>query len=281
MEAGYGAEEQATRRSRKVQRLRRERDAEVLTRSAVEAELERAQRQQRAWAVGAEGERLVAATLETLAPYGWTALHDLHWPGRPQANIDHIAIGPGGVAVIDAKNWSGHVAVEAGTLRQNGYRRDREVEGAAQAAQAVAALFQPQHRSSVYAIICLASQEQTPTECPPGVVVAGRLQLAQLLLSLPTHFTPYDVADIGRHLGRKLGEEPEKVPVRVSRAPRASARSSGSRGKARWLDDLVTPPAEPRPRTRWGLLFELAVTAALLVGGLHVLSAVIGPLFSG
>ena len=275
MDAGWGAEEQATRRSRKVQRLRRERDAEVATRSVVEAELERAQRQQRAWAVGAEGERLVAATLETLAPYGWTALHDLHWPGRRLANIDHIAIGPGGVVVIDAKNWSGHVAVESGTLRQNGYRRDREVEGAAEATQAVAALFQPQHRSSVHAVICLAGQDQTPTLCEPGVVVTGRLQLAQLLLSLPTHFTPYDVADIGRRLGRTLGEEAERVPVRAARAPRASARPSRSRGRTRPLDDLVAPP-EPGPRTRWGCLLELAVAGALILVGLIILTAIGG-----
>ena len=279
MEAGWGAEEQATRRSRKVQRLRQERDADAAARSAVQAELERAQRQQRAWAVGAEGERQVAATLETLAPYGWTALHDLHWPGRPQANIDHIAIGPGGVAIIDAKNWSGHVAVESGTLRQNGYRRDREVEGAAQAAQAVAALFQPQHRQSVHAVICLAGQDQAPTVCGPGVVVAGRLQLAQLLLSLPTHFTPYDVADIGRHLGRRLGEEPERVPARAPRAPRTSARSSRSRRQTQWLDDIVAPP-EPGPRTRWGLVFQLAASVALVVGALVVLSNAVGPIFS-
>ena len=274
MEAGWGAEEQATRRSRKVQRLRQERDADAAARSAVEAELERARRQQRAWAVGAEGERLVAATLETLAPYGWTALHDLHWPGRPLANIDHIAIGPGGVVVIDAKNWSGHVAVESGTLRQNGYRRDREVEGAAQAAQAVAALFQPQHRQGVHAVICLAGQDQTPTVCEPGVVVAGRLQLAQLLLSLPTRFSPYDVADIGRHLGRTLGE-PARDGSPAARVPRTPAPSSRPRGKRLPLDAVVAPPARSE-RTRWGCLLELAVAGALIIVGLVILSALNG-----
>ncbi|WP_407923750.1 nuclease-related domain-containing protein [Arthrobacter cheniae] len=29
---------------------------------------------------------------------GWRMLHDVHWPGRPKANIDHIAVGPGGGA---------------------------------------------------------------------------------------------------------------------------------------------------------------------------------------
>lgn len=91
-----------------------------MVKSAVEAELERIQQAQRNWAQGAEGERQVAAALEPLRQFGWIALHDVHWPGRPQANIDHVAIGPGGVVVIDAKNWTGTVALANGTLRQNG-----------------------------------------------------------------------------------------------------------------------------------------------------------------
>ena len=80
---------------------------------------------------------------------GWQVLHDLHWPGRPFANIDHIVVGPGGVFVIDSKNWLGRIDVRDGVLRQNGYRRTEACDGAAQAAAAVAALLQPQHRSLV------------------------------------------------------------------------------------------------------------------------------------
>ena len=286
MEAGYGAEEQATRQSRKLERLRREHDADAATRSAVEAQLERVQRQQRAWSAGAEGERQVAATLETLAPYGWTALHDVHWPGRPLANIDHIAIGPGGVVVIDAKNWTGNVTLEGGTLRQNGYRREREVEGAAAAAAAVAALFQPQHRSGVRAAICLAGQEQAATACGPGVVVVGRLQLPSLLLSLPVRFSPYDVADIGRYLGQKLA-----APTTPARAPPTSAtagrppRPRRGRSGSRPLDVLVTPPRSPgrrRPggRSRPSLWWELVRAVVVIVAALVLLNMVSGTLFA-
>lgn len=287
MEAGYGAEEQATRQSRKLERLRRERDADAATRSAVEAQLERAQRQQRAWSAGAEGERQVAATLETLAPYGWTALHDVHWPGRPLANIDHIAIGPGGVVVIDAKNWTGSVTLEGGTLRQNGYRREREVEGAATAAAAVAALFQPQHRSGVRAAICLTGQDQAPTACGPGVVVVGRLQLPALLMSLPVRFSPYDVADIGRYLGQKLAAP--TIPARAHPTPSATAgrppRPRRGRSGSRPLDVLVTPPRSPGRRgpgrrsrlSLWGELFRAVL---LIVAALVLLNMVSGTLFA-
>jgi len=266
MDAGYGAEEQATRRSHKLERLRRERDADASTRSAVEAELERVQKQQRAWSAGAEGERQVATTLATLAPYGWTALHDVHWPGRPQANIDHIAIGPGGVVIIDAKNWTGDVILEGGMLRQNGYRRDREVDGAAQAAAAVTVLFQPQHRSGVRAAICLAGQDQAPTSCGPGVLVVGRLQLPSLLMSLPLRFSPYDVADVGRYLAQELGgpKSPDLTSTAALTTPPRSPRSRG-RGFARPRPASTPVTRRPARRSRnarpkpkpWGQLFRL------------------------
>ncbi|HJQ41669.1 MAG TPA: nuclease-related domain-containing protein, partial [Jatrophihabitantaceae bacterium] len=59
----------------------------------------------RAWATGAEGERRVALAFEAA---GIVALHDRRIP-RSQANIDHIAISPSGVFVVDAKRYAGLV----------------------------------------------------------------------------------------------------------------------------------------------------------------------------
>lgn len=63
---------------------------------------------QRAWKQGAAGERAVAKRLAKLEPKGVLALHDRRVPGS-RANIDHIAVSPAGVFVIDAKRWSGKV----------------------------------------------------------------------------------------------------------------------------------------------------------------------------
>lgn len=222
MDAGYGAEEQASRRARRAAERRRDLAANEAVGSAAEAELERLLREQRMWAQGAEGERQVASALEPLAQFGWLAAHDLHWPGRPFANIDHIAVGPGGVFVIDAKNWTGNVTISNGLLRQNGYSRERELESVAQAAAAVTALLAPQHRASVRAVICLAAQEQEPVTVGPGVTVVGRHQLAAWLVTLPARLTPYDVADLGRHFQRTL--------TRVGDAP--AGGHAGTRGRA-------------------------------------------------
>ena len=73
-----------------------------------------------AWKVGAEGEARVAEVLAQ-AP-GVEVLHDRRIPGS-RANIDHIAVGPGGVFVIDAKKYKEGSLVE---IRDKGglLRRD-------------------------------------------------------------------------------------------------------------------------------------------------------------
>jgi hypothetical protein len=66
----------------------------------------------RAWATGAAGEVRLAAKLERWTrKAGVVLLHDRRVP-RSTANIDHIAVGPSGVFVIDAKRYKGRIAVE-------------------------------------------------------------------------------------------------------------------------------------------------------------------------
>jgi hypothetical protein len=59
-----------------------------------------------AWRRGAAGERRTARLLAPLERHGWAVLHDLAIPNSP-ANIDHLVIGPGGVVVIDSKQYRG------------------------------------------------------------------------------------------------------------------------------------------------------------------------------
>ena len=71
------------------------------------------------WAAGAEGERRVADELANLRE-AWTVLHDrLIRPGRSESNLDHVVVGPGGLFLVDAKNWSGNVTAWDGGLYQH------------------------------------------------------------------------------------------------------------------------------------------------------------------
>lgn len=70
------------------------------------------------WSAGAVGEQRTARALVDLGP-GWTVLHDLRVPGS-KANIDHVAVGPGGVWVIDSKNYRGRMTVRGTGLLVDG-----------------------------------------------------------------------------------------------------------------------------------------------------------------
>lgn len=61
------------------------------------------------WKNGAVGERKLGAGLDGLASKGVVTLHD-RLRTRTAGNIDHIAIGPTGVWVVDAKRYAGQVA---------------------------------------------------------------------------------------------------------------------------------------------------------------------------
>jgi hypothetical protein len=64
-----------------------------------------------AWRRGAAGERRTARLLSHLERHGWAVLHDLAIPGS-RANLDHLAIGPGGVFVIDSKQYRGRLQLD-------------------------------------------------------------------------------------------------------------------------------------------------------------------------
>jgi hypothetical protein len=64
-----------------------------------------------AWRRGAAGERRTARLLGALQGQGWVVLHDLAVPGSP-ANLDHLVIGPGGVFVIDSKQYRGRLQLD-------------------------------------------------------------------------------------------------------------------------------------------------------------------------
>ena len=236
--AGRGAQEQATKAAAAVEEARRK--------------LVAAERRQLAWEAGAEGERLTAKALAAL-PAGWVVLHDVHWPGRPLANLDHIAVGPGGVVIIDSKNWTGKVQVRDGTLRQNGYRRSDACEGAAAATAAVAALLEPQHRLRVIAALCLVGQP-TPTAQPQQVHVVGVADLVPFLNNLPAHLAPLDVGRIAEYL--RLTLSGARSPAQTTTA---SVLTTGGMTEppARLRRPRATPaargtgrPARPRPSNR-------------------------------
>lgn len=213
MAAGDRAAEQARIAGERVARLRQK--------------LEQAERNEKAWSVGAAGEAKVASKMEELAARGWLALHDVHWPGRPKANLDHIFIGPGGIIVVDAKNWSGNVRADGGRLRQNGYRRDKEVLASTEQCAAVAALLEPQHRQHVRAWICLVGQPAVDEVAGSAVRIVGLDILYPAVLGLPAVLSEAEAQAIHAYLNEQLAgpSSPQLLTTAQLAAPNFSAKT--------------------------------------------------------
>lgn len=141
------------------------------------------------WEQGAVGEVEVARVLEALPP-GWIVLHDLAWPGRPRANMDHVVIGPGGVFVVDAKNWSGTIEVQDHVLKQNGRQREQTVSSAAECAIALQRTLPVSHLCR--SVLCFVG-DNTLSGWARDVMVCSSSNLVTMLLSRPDVLGPDEV----------------------------------------------------------------------------------------
>jgi len=213
--AGESAREEARRAREKAERLARR--AEMFEK-------------------GAEGEIATAAVLATLPP-GWTAIHDARWPTRRFANIDHILVGPGGIFVIDSKNWSGRISLEGGHLRQNGRSREKAVADCADAALAVAELAGP-HADKVFPVLCFLTDEPLAGWCR-DVMVCSTATLSQMLLTRPSVLDPGASTDAWFRLDAQLRAATDPVFVGSRRGSSAGrnmhspTRSSGRSARSR------------------------------------------------
>ncbi|MEU0954903.1 UvrD-helicase domain-containing protein [Streptomyces niveus] len=107
--------------SRRAQEARRQ---ERLLRDQWQA----ARRQARRWEAAGEGEQQVGAQLLMLTERGWRLLVDRRWPGTRSANVDMLLVGPGGVFVVDVKNWRQDPEINRGSLWVSGELRDSHVQ---------------------------------------------------------------------------------------------------------------------------------------------------------
>jgi hypothetical protein len=104
--AGAGARREYERRRANRERRTLERHPHI---GSLLLKLQDAPEHEKAWATGAAGEEALAASLLKRCPEV-IVLHDRRMPGS-QANIDHLAVAPSGVFVIDAKRYKGKIEV--------------------------------------------------------------------------------------------------------------------------------------------------------------------------
>ena len=160
-----------------------------------------------AWRTGAEGERRTAKYLDGLAEAGFVVLHDRRVPGYG-GNLDHVAVGPTGVWVIETKSLTGKVEIDGDSVRIRGYRQDRIVDQVYREATAVQAalhdLLDPLQLTA-RPVICLHR-----TELPwfnktvRGVRLASGRQLVRLLRSGEPGLSPEQVQTLASEMRQRL-----------------------------------------------------------------------------
>jgi hypothetical protein len=150
-----------------------------------------------AWRRGAAGERRTARLLNPLERHGWAILHDLALPGS-RANIDHLAIGPGGVFVIDSKQYRGRLQLDPiGRLWHGGYPLAPALGAVSfEADQAAQVLPDP---GVVVVPIVAVHGAQVPWDkvVTQGVPVVAARRLPSMLRQLPAVLGPERVAALG------------------------------------------------------------------------------------
>ncbi|MFB6438327.1 UvrD-helicase domain-containing protein [Streptomyces sp. NPDC056411] len=200
--------------SRRVQEARRQ---ERLLREQWQA----ARRQAERWEAASEGERRVAAQLLMLTRRGWRLLVDRRWPGSRAANVDMLLIGPGGVFVIDVKNWRAAPEPSNGRLRAGGFSRDehrRKLLAVTKTAEgAVASL-----GMSPVAVRPLMAFVGQRVDAELGRVrLLGEREMGPALLSERTRLPAASVRALADHLGRVF---PEYEDPAAAAPPRPAAR---------------------------------------------------------
>jgi hypothetical protein len=111
------------------------------------------------YALAGRTEEKVAAQLVGMRDWGWELLVDRRWPLARSANIDMVAVGPGGVLVIDVKAWA-EPGIRGGRLHRGDAPADDEVDVLLRMTATVEEV--------------VAGHGMVPHEVVPVVVLAGR-----------------------------------------------------------------------------------------------------------
>jgi roadblock/LC7 domain-containing protein len=132
------------------------------------------------FAAGAAGEEALAEAFAPLTAKDWHPLYDRASPNG--GNIDLLAVGPAGVAVIDAKSWSDTVTIDGTRLLLEGHNRAKDLNGVhRQVAEVEAALRDAQPQVTVRGFLALAGEQDRnrPSETVDGIRVLGVDQLVE------------------------------------------------------------------------------------------------------
>jgi hypothetical protein len=147
-----------------------------------------------AWRQGAAGGRRTARLLAPLERQGWAILHDLALPGS-RANLAHLVIGPGGVFVIDSKQYRGRLQLDAvGKLWHGRHPLAPALRAVSWEADQAARVLPDPGVAVVPIVVVHGAQVPWGKVVTNGVPVVAARRLPSLLCQLPAVLGPERVA---------------------------------------------------------------------------------------
>ena len=236
----------------------------------------RLQRRAEMFDKGADGEARTAKALSRLGR-DWVVLHDVQWPGRRLANIDHVVVGPGGIFVIDTKNWAGKLSVEGDVLRQDGRSRERTVAAAADAALAVAELA-PAYASLVRPVLCFARDDNL-SGWMGDVMICSTSNVRRMLTSRPPVLVSARVKEVATRFDMQLRSATEPRPQAALAASPPAPLSAPASAPARPASHARRTARRRTAGRRPGrALARLLVVTAVTLGAVAAAPTVLPPL---
>lgn len=165
-----------------------------------------ARTEERAWRIGAAGERLVGEQLGKLTARDprWTVLHAVE-VGTRGSDIDHVVIGPGGVFTLNTKHHPGaRIWVGGNTFMVDGSRVPYVRNSRHEAARAgrLLALATGVDVTVRPVIVPVRAQDVVVKEQPADVAVVPRGELRRWLRRQPTVLDDATVAVVAAAAGR-------------------------------------------------------------------------------
>lgn len=158
------------------------------------------------WAKGIEGEKAAAEYLAPLEAEGHIVLNNRRIPGA-KGDIDHVIVGPTGIAVIETKRWGGKLEVHNDRLFVGDHDRTWAVEQLYREALAVQLALSSElthHRVTVTPILCAIGGVARGARMVGGVAISDGRNLASLLRDRPIVFDEAQVLELARAADERL-----------------------------------------------------------------------------
>jgi superfamily I DNA/RNA helicase len=167
---------------------------------------------------GVDGEQRVVRVLVDMVDTGWTVLPDRRWPGTRAANIDVLLAGPGGVFVVDVKNWRDVQVADDGRLWRAQEPADYAIANLLAQAGAVRAVLIEHGLAPAEVVPLLVLARQRNKRARLGDVhVLGELDLSLDLLRRGTRLTAVQVEQVVAALESACPPAARTRPERPSR----------------------------------------------------------------